>query len=254
MFENIINFFKKLGKKEKKESFLSQVYKEMKLVHFPNRKDMIKYSVATICFVIFFDVSADFLELMRQESIEVIKKYIDIDEKAIDVKLTNKTNEDGTVGAPALYANIPIITIKNDARKLNIEKPSEKDKEASNNSVETSKNDEKPSESKEEAPKENGKSSENKEEAPKEAEKPSESKEKAPKNDEKPSESKEETPKNDEKTSENKKELSKDNTKPLTTDSKETENLEEPANSEETVKEAKENKEESQNKEEQKEN
>ncbi len=46
----------KKTKKEKKESFLSQVYKEMKLVHFPNRKDMIKYSVATICFVIFFGV------------------------------------------------------------------------------------------------------------------------------------------------------------------------------------------------------
>ena len=223
MFENIIKFFKKLGKKEKKES--SNTAKErLHLVLMQDRAN----------------VSADFLELMRQEIIEVIKKYIDIDEKAIDVKLTNKTNEDGTVGAPALYANIPIITIKNDARKLNIEKPSEKDKEASNNSVETSKNDEKSSESKEEASKNDEKSSESKDEASKENEKSSESKEEAPKNDEKPSESKEET--------------SKDNTKPLTTASKETENLEESANSEETVKEAKENKEESQNKEEQKEN
>ena len=105
MFENIINFFKKLGKKEKKES--SNTAKErLHLVLMQDRAN----------------VSADFLELMRQEIIEVIKKYIDIDEKAIDVKLTNKTNEDGTVGAPALYANIPIITIKNDARKLNIVK------------------------------------------------------------------------------------------------------------------------------------
>ena len=55
---------------------------------------------------------------MKQEIIEVIKKYIDIDEKAIDVRLTNKEGEDGSVGAPALYANIPIITIKNEARKL----------------------------------------------------------------------------------------------------------------------------------------
>ena len=32
--------------------------------------------------------------------------------------MTNKPGEDGTVGAPALYANIPIVTIKNEARKL----------------------------------------------------------------------------------------------------------------------------------------
>ena len=64
------------------------------------------------------NVSADFLELMKQEIIEVIKKYIDVDEKAIDVRLTNKENEDGTNGAPALYANIPILNIKNEARKM----------------------------------------------------------------------------------------------------------------------------------------
>ena len=67
------------------------------------------------------NVSADFLDMMKQEIIEVIKKYIDIDEKAIDVKLTNKMNDDGTVGAPALYANIPIVTIKNEARKVDKE-------------------------------------------------------------------------------------------------------------------------------------
>ena len=64
------------------------------------------------------NVSADFLELMKQEIIEVIKKYIDVDEKEIDVRLTNKANADGTVGAPALYANIPIVSIKNEARKV----------------------------------------------------------------------------------------------------------------------------------------
>ena len=103
MFQGIVNFFKKLSKKEKKDS--SNTAKErLHLVLMQDRAN----------------VSADFLELMRKEIIEVIKKYIDIDEKAIDVKLTNKTNEDGTVGAPALYANIPIITIKNDARKMNV--------------------------------------------------------------------------------------------------------------------------------------
>jgi len=62
------------------------------------------------------NVSADFLDLMKQEIIDVIKKYIEVDEKEIDVRLTNKANEDGTTGAPALYANIPIVNIKNDLK------------------------------------------------------------------------------------------------------------------------------------------
>ena len=65
------------------------------------------------------NVSADFLELMKQEIIEVIKKYIDVDENAIDVRLTNKDNGDGTKGAPALYANIPIMNIKDEVKKSN---------------------------------------------------------------------------------------------------------------------------------------
>lgn len=104
MFENIINFFKNLGKKEKTKESSDTAKERLHLVLMQDRAN----------------VSADFLELMKQEIIEVIKKYIDIDEKAIDVRLTNKANDDGTVGAPALYANIPIITIKDEARKANV--------------------------------------------------------------------------------------------------------------------------------------
>ena len=64
------------------------------------------------------NVSADFLDLMKQEIIDVIKKYIDIDEAAMDVSLTNRENEDGTKGTPALYANIPILNIKDETRKI----------------------------------------------------------------------------------------------------------------------------------------
>lgn len=113
MFENMINFFKKLRKKEANKESSDTAKERLHLVLMQDRAN----------------VSADFLELMKQEIIEVIKKYIDVDEAAIDVKLTNKANEDGTVGAPALYANIPIITIKNDARKVNTPKESSKNKE-----------------------------------------------------------------------------------------------------------------------------
>ena len=116
MFENIMNFFKKLSKKEKSKESSDTAKERLHLVLMQDRAN----------------VSADFLELMKQEIIEVIKKYIDVDEAAIDVKLTNKANEDGTVGAPALYANIPIITIKNDARKMNTPKVEESSSNSEN--------------------------------------------------------------------------------------------------------------------------
>lgn len=102
MFENIIKFFKNIGKSNKEAGNSKEAAKErLHLVLMQDRAN----------------VSADFLDLMKQEIIEVIKKYIDVDENEIDVRLANKTNEDGTTGAPALYANIPIISIKEEARK-----------------------------------------------------------------------------------------------------------------------------------------
>ena len=102
MFESIMNFFKKMTKKEEQTLKSKDAAKErLHLVLMQDRAN----------------VSADFLDLMKQEIIDVIKKYIDIDESAIDVKLTNKDNGDGTNGAPALYANIPILNIKDEVRQ-----------------------------------------------------------------------------------------------------------------------------------------
>lgn len=99
-----MKFFKKLNKKDEKVS--------------NNSKEAAKERLHLVLMQDRANVSADFLELMKQEIIEVIKKYIDVDEEAIDVRLTNKENADGTNGAPALYANIPILNIKNEARKV----------------------------------------------------------------------------------------------------------------------------------------
>lgn len=115
MFENIARFFKKLNKKEEKAANHSRTAAKERL-HLVLMQDRA-------------NVSADFLELMKQEIIEVIKKYIDVDEGAIDVRLTNKENEDGTNGAPALYANIPILNIKNEARKVDVKEKKEKEKQ-----------------------------------------------------------------------------------------------------------------------------
>lgn len=117
MFESIMKFFKKLNKTEKEET--------------TNSKEAAKERLHLVLMQDRANVSADFLELMKQEIIEVIKKYIDVDEKEIDVRLTNRENEDGTNGAPALYANIPIINIKNDTKKINLEQ--EKNDKPENN-------------------------------------------------------------------------------------------------------------------------
>ena len=109
MFDNIIKFFKKFSKEEKKDS-----------------KDTAKERLHLVLMQDRANVSADFMELMKQEIIEVIKKYINVDENSIDVKLTNKVNSDGTTGAPILYANIPILNVKDDTKQINIERKLEK--------------------------------------------------------------------------------------------------------------------------------
>ena len=101
MFENLINIFKKNKRGEEKTN-----------------KDTAKERLHLVLMQDRANVSADFLGMMKQEIIEVIKKYIDVEEEQIDVKLTNKMNSDGTTGAPALYANIPIKSIKNESRKF----------------------------------------------------------------------------------------------------------------------------------------
>lgn len=100
MFENLGHFFKRMVKTEQQKELGS--------------KDAAKERLHLVLMQDRANVSADFLELMKQEIIDVIKKYIVVDEESIDVRLTNQSNNDGTNGAPSLYANIPIVNIKND--------------------------------------------------------------------------------------------------------------------------------------------
>lgn len=119
MFENFIKMIKKLSRKETEKTNKEAAKERLHLVLMQDRAN----------------VSADFLDLMKQEIIDVIKKYIDVDENEIDVKLTNKQNSDGTVGAPALYANIPIKSIKNETRMIKKANSKESQKEAENKTI-----------------------------------------------------------------------------------------------------------------------
>ena len=125
MFESILNFFKNLRKTESKE---------------PKSKNTAKERLHLVLMQDRANVSADFLEMMKQEIIEVIKKYIEVDEKEIDVRLTNGVKEDGTTEAPALYANIPIRNIRNEMKK---EVLTEENNDKTNNTSEESNQDKK---------------------------------------------------------------------------------------------------------------
>ena len=191
MFENVVKFLKKFNKKDKNAT--------------NNSKDAAKERLHLVLMQDRANVSADFLELMKQEIIDVIKKYIEVDENAIDVRLTNKENEDGTNGAPALYANIPILNIKNEARKVESKKEKEENKEENKNE----KNKNKDNENNDKA-----KSEEVKKEASKKEKNETEEKNSNKKEKEKEQKTEEEKEKNkNEKVEEKKKEESKDKSK-----------------------------------------
>ncbi len=101
MLDNFTTFLKKKGKKEQTDKSKNAAKERLHLVLMQDRAN----------------VSADFLEMMKMEIVDVIKKYIDVDETDMDVKLENRVNDDGTSGAPALYANIPIVGINEDKKK-----------------------------------------------------------------------------------------------------------------------------------------
>ena len=105
MLENFTTFLKKKGKKEQVDKSKNAAKERLHLVLMQDRAN----------------VSADFLEMMKLEIVDVIKKYIDVDETDMDVKLENRVNDDGTSGAPALYANIPIVGINEEKKKESIE-------------------------------------------------------------------------------------------------------------------------------------
>lgn len=101
VFEPIVNFLKNLQRKDKDAASKDYAKERLQLVLMQDRAS----------------VSPDFFEMMKKEIIEVIKKYIEIDEESLEVQLT-RGFEDGNGTGPALFANIPIKNIKPVAKKV----------------------------------------------------------------------------------------------------------------------------------------
>lgn len=120
MLENVTPFWKKVGKKEPVDKSKDAAKERLHLVLMQDRAN----------------VSADFLDMMKQEIVDVIKKYIDVNETDMDVKLENRTNNDGTTGAPALFANIPIMGINEEKKKESEEITKSKQEELDKDGIE----------------------------------------------------------------------------------------------------------------------
>jgi cell division topological specificity factor len=57
------------------------------------------------------DVSPKFLEMIKEDILNVISNYVDIDEAGLNVEITKEKRSDNTY-IPALHANIPIKKMK----------------------------------------------------------------------------------------------------------------------------------------------
>ena len=60
------------------------------------------------------DCSADMLEMIKNDIIQVISKYMEIDTESLDIRITRMESESRHGSVPALYANIPIVCVKHE--------------------------------------------------------------------------------------------------------------------------------------------
>ena len=56
--------------------------------------------------------SAEVMELMKNDIISVISKYVDIDQEELDIQITKTESENHSGMVPVMVANIPIRDIK----------------------------------------------------------------------------------------------------------------------------------------------
>lgn len=57
--------------------------------------------------------SPELMEQIKNDIIQVISKYMDIDAQGLDIQITETESETGNGSVPALFANIPIKDLKN---------------------------------------------------------------------------------------------------------------------------------------------
>ena len=61
--------------------------------------------------------SPDVMELIKNDIIKVISKYMEIDAEGLDIQITQTESDTGNGTVPALYANIPIRDMHHTPKK-----------------------------------------------------------------------------------------------------------------------------------------
>lgn len=89
-----MDLFKIFGRKQEKSKNVAKERLKLVLVH--DRSDL----------------SPKFLDMVKTDIIRVISEYADIDEEALDIKVTRMKKDGEVTPVSALVANIPIIKVK----------------------------------------------------------------------------------------------------------------------------------------------
>ena len=63
------------------------------------------------------DCSPDVMMAIKNDIIQVISKYMEIDAEGLDIQITQTESETSNETVPALYANIPIKDLKHSSGK-----------------------------------------------------------------------------------------------------------------------------------------
>lgn len=77
-----------------------------------NSKDMAKDRLKLLLIHDRANVSPEFLEMIKDEIMQVLEKYMDVAESGLDIRITTTEGTDGHSQVPALAANIPIKKMK----------------------------------------------------------------------------------------------------------------------------------------------
>ena len=88
----------------------------MKFIDFFKKKSSSSIAKDRLKLVLVSDratCTPEIMERIKNDIIEVLNKYVEIDNSGLDIKITQVEGEGGEKGpVPALYANIPIKSMK----------------------------------------------------------------------------------------------------------------------------------------------
>lgn len=78
----------------------------------PPSKDVAKDRLKLVLIHDRANCSTKVLEMMKNDIIQVISKYMDIDNEELDIQISQTPSGDNNQSVPTLYANIPIKNMR----------------------------------------------------------------------------------------------------------------------------------------------